>query len=223
MNEITVSAQADDVSPRRDPRRRRPLHRAPGSFCSQRWRGRSAGSLPRSFSRWPCSRYALARLVPATPGRRTRVRRSRDRYGSRVEREMMTWDDLGTGSRSSPRRCSPMTGSPISSSVLARRTAHRRCLAYSLGVKNTATISVEFYTGIDERLELPMLLPRARPDRPRLGARAHRRRCGRHGCDARARARLLRGSGGRRASPCSSRSHARPLRASTSGAAPIAG
>ena len=32
-------------------------------------------------------------------------------------------------------------------------------LAYALGVKNTATISVEFYTGVDERLELPMLLP----------------------------------------------------------------
>ena len=35
-------------------------------------------------------------------------------------------------------------------------------LAYALGVKNTATISVEFYTGVDERLELPMLLPRCR-------------------------------------------------------------
>ena len=32
-------------------------------------------------------------------------------------------------------------------------------LAYALGVKNTFTMNVEFYTGIDERLEMPMLLP----------------------------------------------------------------
>ena len=42
-------------------------------------------------------------------------------------------------------------------------------LAYALGVKNTATISVEFYTGIDERLELPMLLPPV-PDLIDLGS-----------------------------------------------------
>ncbi len=32
-------------------------------------------------------------------------------------------------------------------------------LGYALGVKNTFTMNVEFYTGIDERLELPMILP----------------------------------------------------------------
>ena len=32
-------------------------------------------------------------------------------------------------------------------------------LSYALGVKNTFTMNVEFYTGIDERLEMPMLLP----------------------------------------------------------------
>jgi hypoxanthine phosphoribosyltransferase len=32
-------------------------------------------------------------------------------------------------------------------------------LAYALGVKNTWTINVEFYTGVDERLELPIILP----------------------------------------------------------------
>ena len=29
----------------------------------------------------------------------------------------------------------------------------------ALGVKNTFTMNVEFYTGIDERLEMPMILP----------------------------------------------------------------
>src|SRR5258708_23217839 len=32
-------------------------------------------------------------------------------------------------------------------------------LGYALDVKNTFTMNVEFYTGIDERLEIPMILP----------------------------------------------------------------
>ncbi len=32
-------------------------------------------------------------------------------------------------------------------------------LSYALGVKNTFTLNVEFYTGVDERLEMPILLP----------------------------------------------------------------
>jgi hypoxanthine phosphoribosyltransferase len=34
-------------------------------------------------------------------------------------------------------------------------------LAYALGVKNTFTMNVEFYTGVDERLPVPMILPPA--------------------------------------------------------------
>jgi len=43
-------------------------------------------------------------------------------------------------------------------------------LAYALGVKNTATMSVEFYTGVDERLDMPMLLPPV-PDLVDLGTK----------------------------------------------------
>jgi hypoxanthine phosphoribosyltransferase len=32
-------------------------------------------------------------------------------------------------------------------------------LAYALGVKNTFTLSVEFYIGVDERLPMPVVLP----------------------------------------------------------------
>ena len=32
-------------------------------------------------------------------------------------------------------------------------------LSYALGVKNTASMNVEFYTGVDERLPAPMILP----------------------------------------------------------------
>ena len=32
-------------------------------------------------------------------------------------------------------------------------------LGYALDVKNTWTMNVEFYTGVDERLDVPMILP----------------------------------------------------------------
>ena len=32
-------------------------------------------------------------------------------------------------------------------------------VSYALGVKNCATINVEYYTGIDERLDVPVILP----------------------------------------------------------------
>ena len=32
-------------------------------------------------------------------------------------------------------------------------------LGYALGVKNLYTMNVEYYTGVDERLEVPMILP----------------------------------------------------------------
>jgi hypoxanthine phosphoribosyltransferase len=76
------------------------------------------------------------------------------------EREIMSWDDLGIGSRDLAEALHTDAWIPdlvlgISRGGLLVAGA----LAYALGVKNTATISVEFYTGVDERLELPMLLP----------------------------------------------------------------
>ena len=72
----------------------------------------------------------------------------------------MTWDDLGTGSRELAETMVADGWVPdlvlgISRGGLLIAGA----LAYALGVKNTATISVEFYTGVDERLEMPMILP----------------------------------------------------------------
>ena len=32
-------------------------------------------------------------------------------------------------------------------------------LGYALGVKNTSVVNVEFYTGIDQRLDVPIMLP----------------------------------------------------------------
>jgi len=77
-----------------------------------------------------------------------------------TDREVMSWDDLGLGARALAEAVHDDGWVPdlvlgISRGGLLVAGA----LAYALGVKNTATISVEFYTGIDERLELPMLLP----------------------------------------------------------------
>ena len=114
-------------------------------------------------------------------------------------REVMSWDDLGAGCRELAEAIHADGWTPdlvlgISRGGLLVAGA----LAYALGVKNTATISVEFYTGVDERLELPMLLPPGpRSRRPLGGARPDRRRRRRHGGDARARPRLLRRPGGR--------------------------
>jgi len=92
------------------------------------------------------------------------------RYGGPVERETMTWDDLGTGSRELAE--SVFADDWIPDLVLGISRGGlliAGALAYAIGVKNTATISVEFYTGIDERLELPMLLPPV-PDLIDLGS-----------------------------------------------------
>lgn len=81
----------------------------------------------------------------------------------------MTWDELGTGTRALAEAIHADGWAPdlvlgISRGGLLIAGA----IAYALDVKNTATLSVEFYTGIDERLELPMLLPPV-PDLVDLG------------------------------------------------------
>ena len=113
-------------------------------------------------------------------------------------REVMSWEQLGSGSRELAEAIYADDWVPdlilgISRGGLLVAGA----LAYALGVKNTATISVEFYTGIDERLELPMLLPPV-PDLVDLSAARVliADDVADTGRDARARARLLRRPGG---------------------------
>src|SRR4029077_16819133 len=47
-------------------------------------------------------------------------------------------------------------------------------LAYALSVKNCATINVEFYTGVDERLPVPVGMPPVRPSPCRCRWCCHR-------------------------------------------------
>ncbi len=77
-----------------------------------------------------------------------------------IEREVMTWDDLGRGSRELAEAVAADGYHPDMILGIARGgLLVAGALGYALGVKNTFTMNVEFYTGIDERLELPMILP----------------------------------------------------------------
>jgi len=72
----------------------------------------------------------------------------------------MTWDDLGTGSRALAEVVAADGYRPEIVLAIARGgLLVAGALGYALGVKNTFTMNVEFYTGVDERLALPMLLP----------------------------------------------------------------
>jgi hypothetical protein len=76
------------------------------------------------------------------------------------ERERMTWDDLGDGTRVLAEQIVDDGFAPDILLGIARGgLLVAGALAYALGVKNTFTMNVEFYTGVDERLELPMILP----------------------------------------------------------------
>src|SRR6476660_8792522 len=76
-----------------------------------------------------------------------------------VERERMTWDDLGSAVEDLTSQIHADGFSPDAVLALARGGLPAAgALAYALGVKNMATLNVEFYTGVDERLEEPLLL-----------------------------------------------------------------
>src|SRR5919198_7422 len=72
----------------------------------------------------------------------------------------MTWDDLGTGARWLAEAIHADGYRPDMVLAIARGgLLVAGALGYALGVKNTFTMNVEFYTGVDERLPMPMLLP----------------------------------------------------------------
>jgi uncharacterized protein len=76
------------------------------------------------------------------------------------EREVMSWDDLGRGSRELAEAVAEDGYLPDMILGIARGgLLVGGGLGYALGVKNTFTMNVEFYTGVDERLEMPMILP----------------------------------------------------------------
>jgi hypoxanthine phosphoribosyltransferase len=75
-------------------------------------------------------------------------------------RETMSWDDLGTGARFLAEAIHDDGWRPDLMLGIARGgLLVTGALSYALDVKNTYTMNVEFYTGVDERLDVPMILP----------------------------------------------------------------
>ncbi len=75
-------------------------------------------------------------------------------------REQMSWADLGSSTRELAQQVRDDGYEPDLILGIARGgLLVAGALSYALGVKNSFTMNVEFYTGVDERLPVPMLLP----------------------------------------------------------------
>ncbi len=79
------------------------------------------------------------------------------------EREIMTWADFGGASRELAQRIADDYEPDMILSIARGGLLIGGALGYALGIKNTYTMNVEFYTGVNERLEVPRILPPA-PD-----------------------------------------------------------
>ena len=131
-----------------------------------------------------------------------------------AEREQLTWQELGDGTRALAEMVHASGYAPDMVLAIARGgLLVAGAIGYALGVKNVFTVNVEFYTGLDQRLELPILLPPV-PDPSELAAapRPDLRRRRRHRRNPRAGAALLREPRGRGA-------HGRALREAALGRA----
>jgi len=85
------------------------------------------------------------------------------------DREAMSWAQLGEAARDLARAVHADGYAPDMILGVARGgLLPAASLGYALGVKNTCAMSVEFYTGIDQRLDVPMVLPPT-PDLVDLG------------------------------------------------------
>lgn len=79
-------------------------------------------------------------------------------------REILEWGQLGEATRDLAHAIHRDGYRPDVVLAIARGgLIVAAALAYALGVKNTYTMNVEFYAGVNERLPVPMILPPA-PD-----------------------------------------------------------
>ncbi|TMF55253.1 MAG: phosphoribosyltransferase, partial [Chloroflexi bacterium] len=77
-----------------------------------------------------------------------------------AEREVLTWETFGEASRALAQQVADSGYRPNIILGIARGgLLPAATIAYALDVKNVFMISVEFYTGVDERLDFPVMLP----------------------------------------------------------------
>jgi hypoxanthine phosphoribosyltransferase len=75
-------------------------------------------------------------------------------------REVMSWELFGQASRELAGKIAADGFTPDVVVAVARGgLTVAGALAYALGVKNCGAMNVEFYTGVDQRLDVPVLLP----------------------------------------------------------------
>ena len=77
-----------------------------------------------------------------------------------IERERLSYEEFGFAVRELAQVIKDSGYEPdITLSIARGGLLIGGALGYALGVKNTFTMSVEFYTGVNERLALPVVLP----------------------------------------------------------------
>lgn len=78
------------------------------------------------------------------------------------EREVMTWERFGTATRELATQIAVGGFRPDVVVAVARGgLTVAGALAYALDVKNCGAMNVEFYTGVEERLDVPVVIPPA--------------------------------------------------------------
>ncbi len=77
-----------------------------------------------------------------------------------VDREILTWEQMGTACRVLAQEVADSGFRPDVVVAVARGGLPAGgAIAYALGTKAVGTLNVEFYTGVDERLPEPTVLP----------------------------------------------------------------
>lgn len=76
------------------------------------------------------------------------------------EREVLTWDLFGAASRELSQAVADDGYRPdLILSIARGGLIPAGAMSYALGIKNVHVVNVEFYTGVDERLPMPVMLP----------------------------------------------------------------
>lgn len=79
-----------------------------------------------------------------------------------TELETLTWADFGRACRELAQQVADDGFRPeIILSIARGGLLAAGALSYALGVKNVHVVNIEFYTGVDERLDMPVMLPPA--------------------------------------------------------------